>query len=36
MEYICLGEEAFSERGMLGNAVYRSGDAPVFTMNLYE
>ena len=36
MEVICLGEGAFSERGMLGNAVYRSEDAPVLTMYLYE
>ena len=36
MQYIYLGEGAFSERGMLGNAEYRFDDAPVLTMYLYE
>ena len=36
MQYICLGDGAFPERGILGNAVYRSEDAPVLTMYLYE
>ena len=31
---MCLGYGAFSERGMRGNAVYRSEDAPVLTMYL--
>ena len=30
------GGGAFSERGMLRDAVYRSEDAPVLTMYLYE
>ena len=36
MEYICLGDGAFSEWGMLGNAVYRSEHAPVLPLYLYE
>ena len=36
MEYIWLGEGAFSERGLFENARFRSEDAPVLTMYLYE
>ena len=36
LEYMCLGKGAFSERGMLENAVYHSDDAPSLTMYLYE
>ena len=36
MQYICVGEGAFSEGGMLGNAEHRFEDAPVLTMYLYE
>ena len=31
-----LGEGAFSERGVFENAMFRSEDAPVPTMHLYE
>ena len=31
-----LARGAFSERGMFGNAICRSEDAPVLTMYLYE
>ena len=36
MEYTWYGEGAFSERGMVENAMYRSEGAPVLTMYLYE